>query len=113
MSSLAYLYCAIDSRYLLYNSDLSVPYELSLDEPPVVVVSPSTADAAGSAKIDIIIWGLPGMPDAKNPLWSKVQAVQQKKIVTHALDDPVTRPGPRFAPALINMRKKIEKSAGK
>ena len=66
-----------------------------------------------TAKIDIIIWGLPGMPDAKNPLWSKVQAVQQKKIVTHALDDPVTRPGPRFAPALINMRKKIEKSAGK
>lgn len=64
-----------------------------------------------TAPIDIIIWGLPGKIDRSSRIWGRVKAVQAGKIVTHAIDDPVTRPGPRFGKALNNLRKQIEEIA--
>ena len=59
-------------------------------------------------KIDLVIWGVPGQP-RRNSLWRKIKAVQLNQVVYHDIYDPVTRPGPRYLPAVIELLRKIEK----
>lgn len=63
-------------------------------------------------KIDLVVWGVPGQP-RRNALWRKVKAVQLDQVVYHEIYDPVTRPGPRYLPAVIKLRQQIEKLVGK
>ena len=61
-----------------------------------------------SQKIDLVVWGVPGQPQ-RNPLWRKIKAVQKNQVVYHEIYDPVTRPGPRYLPAVVELLRKIEK----
>ncbi|MBE6366913.1 MAG: hypothetical protein E7052_03265 [Lentisphaerae bacterium] len=62
-----------------------------------------------SHQIDLIIWGVPEKIPAQNRIWKNVPAVQKNAVIYHDVYDPVTRPGPRFMQALIELRHRIDK----
>lgn len=61
-----------------------------------------------SQKIDLIIWNIPGDP-RRNPLWRKVRAVRENQVILLDIYNPSTRPGPRYLPAVMELRRNIEK----
>ena len=61
-----------------------------------------------SQKIDLIIWNIPGDP-RRNPLWRKVKAVRENQVILLDIYNPSTRPGPRYLPAVMELRRNIEK----
>ena len=65
-----------------------------------------------SSHIDLIIWGVPGLPQNSGAFWSKVAAVKNNMVVCHDIYDPVTRPGPRFMKAVQKLRWKVEQLTG-
>lgn len=66
-----------------------------------------------SNKIDLIVWGVPGSPQKNGDFWKKVPAVKAGKVVYHDIYSPITRPGPRFLPEVLVLRKKIEEAVKK
>lgn len=61
-----------------------------------------------SQKIDLIIWNIPGDP-RPNPLWRKVKAVRENQVILLDIYNPSTRPGPRYLPSVMELRRNIEK----
>lgn len=61
-----------------------------------------------STPLDMIILPETDIKLREERIWRQVDAVKKSRIIFHAAADPLTRPGPRWLPAVINLRKNIE-----
>lgn len=53
---------------------------------------------------DWVIWAVPGSPNARRGIWSKVAAVRQDQVIKNISRSPVMRPGPRFLENVLKLR---------
>ena len=67
-----------------------------------------SAEWLANAKIDAIIWSVPGTPAKNGGFLKKIPAVKNNKVIHLAMDDPICRPGPRFMRSVKTLRKKLE-----
>ena len=70
-----------------------------------------SAEWLSTAKIDMIIWSVPGTPAKNGGFLKKIPAVKNNKVIHLAMDDPICRPGPRFMQSVKALRKKLEGAA--
>lgn len=69
-----------------------------------------SAEWLATAKIDAIIWSVPGTPSKNGGILQKIPAVKNNKVIHLAMDDPICRPGPRFMQSVKTLRKKLEEA---
>ena len=67
-----------------------------------------SAEWLAKAGIDLIIWSVPGTPEKSGGFLQKIPAVKNGSVILLAMDDPISRPGPRFMPAVRQLREKVE-----
>lgn len=67
-----------------------------------------SAEWLATAKVDVIIWSVPGTPAKTGGFLQKIPAVKNNRIVYLAMDDPICRPCPRFMPSVKLLRKNLE-----
>ena len=67
-----------------------------------------SAEWLAKAEIDLIIWSVPGTPQKSGGFLKKISAVKNGRVILLEMDDPVCRPGPRFMPAVRQLREKVE-----
>lgn len=67
-----------------------------------------SAEWLAKAGIDLIIWSVPGTPEKSGGFLQKIPAVKNGSVILLAMDDPISRPGPRFMSAVRQLREKVE-----
>ena len=58
---------------------------------------------------DIVVWAIPGAPNARRGIWKNIPAVQKNRVIKNVSRHPVMRPGPRFLESVIEFRKNLER----
>ena len=67
-----------------------------------------SAEWLATAQVDMIIWSVPGTPAENGGFLRKIPAVKNGRVILLEMDDPICRPGPRFMPAVRQLREKVE-----
>ena len=71
-----------------------------------------SAEWLATAQVDVIIWGVPGTPEKSSSFLQKIPAVKNKRVIFLAMDDPISRPGPRFMQSVKALRQKLFEFCG-